>query len=297
MKICIIGSKNNGKTIDMIKKHAEKIGSADCIPIEEISLLIDNGISFTYKYNNITEYDAIIFKVPKSKYSLAALIVEAIPEKVTILNSPRCFYSTASKISFYQRLSHHGINVPKSIFADNPQATLSGLKLLRFPIMIKVPTGKKKVMVANSEQEVKSMIDALQVLKQPIILEEFYPEAEVMQVFVLGSEIIASVKKKPESINYLGGETKKSKAGRKVENAALEVSKIFNTEFARVDFLNTAEPTVIDINLCPNLHEASKICEVDIPGKLIDYVREKFDSNQKIPRIAENIKKALQDAI
>ncbi len=297
MKICIIGTKTNGATIELIKKQAEKIGEVDCIPIEEISLLIDNGISFTYKYNNITEYDAIIFKVPKSKYSLAALIIEAIPEKVILLNSPRCFYSTCSKIPFYERLSHSGVNVPKSIFADNPQATLSGLKLLRFPVMIKVPTGKKKVMLANSEQEVKSMMDALQVLKQPIILEEYYPEAEVIQVFVLGNEIIASIKRKPESINYLGGKLKETKINRKIENIALDVTEIFNTEFARVDFLNTAEPTVIDINICPNLYEASKICNVDIAKKLVSYVKEKFDEKNHIPNIAENIKKAFRDVI
>ena len=295
MKICIIGSTKRGDIDNLLIETAGKFGEVIYVPIEEISLLIDDGINFTYEYKNITENDIIIFRIPKSKYSLAGMIIEALPETTTLLNSPRCFYTCCSKIPFYEKLSRSGINVPKSIFADNPQAAISDLKLLRFPVMIKVPTGKEKVMLATSEQEVKSMVDALQVLKQPMLLEEYYPEAKVLSVYVLDGEVIAATERTPKSVNYVGGNIQKTKLSRKFEKAAIDVANTLNTEYAQIDILNTAEPTIIDVDMCPNMIEVCSVCETDIAEKLLQCAKEKFESNQHIPEIAEKIKKAFKD--
>ena len=107
------------------------------------------------------------------------------------LQDARSFLYSISRLNLYRILSQNGIKTPKIIFSDNPQASIFGLKLLRFPIMIKVPTDKNKVMLANSQQEAKSMVDALQVLEQPILLEEYYPEANIFHVFVVGDEVIS----------------------------------------------------------------------------------------------------------
>ncbi len=296
MKTCIIGSKEKNETDKLFMDTAKKLGEVLYVPIEDISLTIDNGINFTYEYENITEYDAILFLIPKSKYSLAGMILEALPEDVTLLNSPRCFYTSCSKIPFYEKLSSSGVKVPKSIFADNPQAAISDVNLLRFPIMVKVPTGKEKVMLAYSEQEVKSMVDALQVLKQPMILEEYYPEAKILSAFVLDNEIIAGVERNPEEINYIGGKIKEVKLKRNVENMALEVTEILNTDFARIDFLNTAKPTVADINICPNINEVCKICNTNIAEKIIFNLKNKFESDQQVPKLAKTIKDVFRDA-
>ncbi len=295
MKICIIGSNKRIETDNLLIQTAEKFGEIIYIPIEDISLLIDNGINFTYEYKNITENDVILFRIPKSKYSLAGMIIEALPETTTLLNSPRCFYTCCSKIPFYEKLSRSGINVPKSIFADNPQAAISDLKFLRFPVMIKVPTGKEKVMLANSEQEVRSMVDALQVLKQPMLLEEYYPDAKVISVLVLDGEAIAAIERTPSSINYIGGEIKKSKINRKIINTSLDIAAVLNTEYAQVDILNTAEPTVIDVNLCPDILKFSDVHGINLSENLFSVASKKFDSNQHIPELAEKIKKVFND--
>ncbi len=295
MKICIIGSKKRTESDNLLIDTAQKFGEILYVPIEDISLLIDNGINFTYEYKNIIENDIILFKIPKSKYSLAGMIIEALPETTTLLNSPRCFYTCCSKIPFYEKLSRSEMNVPKSIFADNPQAAISDLKFLRFPVMIKVPTSNDKVMLANSEQEVRSMVDALQVLKQPMFLEEYYPEAKVISVLVLDGTVVAALERSPTGINYSGGEIKQTKADRKVTNTSLKVAAVLNTEYAQVDILNTAEPTVIDVNLCPDVLMFSEIIQKNIAEEIFSIAKQKFESNQHIPEIAEKIKKVFKD--
>ncbi len=297
MEICLISSKQKKKTDELLLEEAKKIANVKQIPISCISLLIDNGINFVYEYEDISKFDVILFRIPKSKYNLAAPILEALPEKAISIYSPKSFYIASSKLSLYQILSRFGINVPRVIFADDPQTGVFDLKLLRFPILIKVPTDKKKVMLANSQQEAKSMIDALQVLEQPMLFEEYYPEAKLIQVFVLGDEVLTALEKEPKEIDYAGGELKKIKPNRKIIKTALNVANILKTDYARVDILDTAEPIVVDVNLCPLLGDAIKISGINIPEKIISYAKAKFESKEKIPKLFDEVKTIFTESI
>jgi len=297
MRICFIGSKQKMETDNLFLEKLKLIADVNYIPISDISLLIDNGINFVYEYEDISKFDAIFFRIPRAKYNLAASILEALPKKIIHLNSSKGFYLSSSKLSLYQNLSHSGINVPRVIFADNPQVSIFDLKLLRFPILIKVPTDKKKVMLANSQQEAKSMVDALQVLGQPILFEEYYPEAKLIRLFVLGNEIVASIERKPTEVNYGGGLSKKVSPSKKIIKTALDVADALKTEYLRVDVLDTAEPTVVDVNLCPLISDAIEISGVDIADKVIYYLNSKYESKENVSRLFDEVKSMFNEKL
>ncbi|MCD6576199.1 MAG: hypothetical protein J7K73_03505 [Nanoarchaeota archaeon] len=290
MRICYVGQNSKKETDELLISNFKELGEVKYVKISNISLLIDGGINFVYEYEDLSKFNIIFFRVPRSKYTLAASILEALPESVIHLNSPRSFYNASSRLSLYRNLSHAGINVPKVIFADNPQTSIFDLKLLRFPILIKVPTDKNKVMLANSQQEAKSMVDALQVLEQPILFEEYYPEARVIQAYVLGDEVIATLVKDPEDINYAGGEVKKHTPSKKIIRTALDVANALNAEYMRVDILDTARPIVIDVNLCPFLSEAIKASGVDIAKKVASYLKSKYESIENASKLFDEVK-------
>ena len=295
MNICFIGPKQKRETDNLFLEKLNSIANVKYVPISNISLLIDNGINFVYEYEDISKFDAVFFRIPRAKYTLAASILEALPKKIIHLNSPKGFYLSSSKLSLYQNLSHSGINVPRIIFADNPQVSIFDLKLLRFPILIKVPTDKKKVMLANSQQEAKSMVDALQVLEQPILFEEYYPEAKLIRLFVLGNEIIASLERKPTDVNYVGGLFKKANPSKKIIKVALDVADALKTEYIRIDVLDTAEPTVVDVNLCPLISDAIEVSEVDIVDKVISYLTSKYESKEKVSKMFDEVKSMFSE--
>ncbi len=290
MRFCYIGNDKKKETDDIFLELFRKNGNVKYVDVSNISLLIDGGINFVYEYEDISKFDALFFRIPRSKYELAASILDALPKNISCLTSPKAFQAVSSRLSLYRILSLSNINVPKVIFSDNPQTSIFDLNLLRFPVMIKVPTDKKKVMLANSQQEAKSMVDALQVLEQPILFEEYYPEAKVIHAFVLGDEVVAALTKKPEDINYVGGKLKKIKPSKKVVQLALKVADTLNTEFLRVDILDTAEPIVVDANLCPFLADAIKASDVDIPKKVVLYLKSKVESKNKAEKLFDEVK-------
>ena len=270
MKICLIGSKNRTETEKSLLYESVDMKH---VPISDISLFINNGVSFVYNHSNINEFDAVIFRVPKKKYNLAASITESLPKDVIILSSPKSFYSTSSRLTLYETLSRFGVSVPKVIFADNPDVATSNLKLLKFPILIKVPTDSNKIMLANSQQEAKSMIDALQVLEQPMIFEEYHPQENIIHLYMIGNDAVVALKRKSTEVNYSGGILSKQKPGRKIINVALKVMDILKTDYARIDILDAIEPVVIDVELCPFLKEATNVSGVNIPHKLVEYLK------------------------
>ncbi len=272
MKICLIGSKNAMETEKMLMRGCKGV-EVTYIPISDISLLINHGVSLVYEQEGIEQFDAIIFRVPKKKYALAASITESLQRDMIFLSSPKSFYSASSRLVLYELLSRFGVEVPKVLFADNPYVATSSLQLLKFPILIKVPTDSNKVMIANSIQEAKSMIDALQVLGQPMIFEEYHPGEDIIHMYIVGDEVVASLKRKPSEINYAGGDLKKYKPGKKMVNLALKAMDALKTDYARVDVLDSIEPEVIDVNLCPSLEDVFNIGGVEIPLKIMEYLK------------------------
>ena len=292
-KVCYIGPMDLKKTDEFFLERFRKVTDVKYVPISQISLLIDNGINFVYEYEDISKYDVIFFRVPRSKYSLSASILESLPKDVVSLHSPKAFYFASSRLSLYRALSKAGINTPRVIFSDNPQVSIFDLRLLRFPILIKVPTDKKKVMIANSQQEAKSMVDALQVLEQPILFEEYYPEANLIHTFVLGGKVVASVRRTPKEINYAGGELKKVSPAKKVIKVALEVADVLNADFLRVDILDTAEPVVVDVNLCPLIYNFTNEIDTEIFDEIVKYTLAKFNSKEETSRFFEEVTSAF----
>jgi glutathione synthase/RimK-type ligase-like ATP-grasp enzyme len=291
-RIGYISSDKLTKTDNLFIEEIKKAAEVKHIPISHISLLIDNGINLIYEYEDISKFDGIFFRVPKSKYLLAASIIESLPSDIISLHSSKGFSVASSRLNLYRTLSKEGVPTPKIIFSDNPQASMFGLKLLRFPIMIKVPTDKNKVMLANSQQEAKSMVDALQVLEQPLLLEEYYPEARVFHVFVIGDEVVFSFKRIPDEINYSKGKIEKCNVSGKVSRTALKVANILNVDFARVDILDTAEPIVIDVNVTPLIYDFQK-ADINIVGEVVKHFLSKIESKEKESSILDDIKSVL----
>ncbi|MCD6546937.1 MAG: hypothetical protein J7K22_00060 [Nanoarchaeota archaeon] len=273
-KICIIGVNKKQETDKLLINEAEKIASVDYVPISDISLLIDNGINLIYENKELSEYDFIIFRISKTKYHIASLILQGLHNESKCLQSKLGFDVSKSRLLLYQFLSKNKIKVPRIIFSDDPETAALNLELLRFPILIKVPTDKKKVMLANTLQEAKSMMDALQVLEQPILLEEYYPEAKLIQVFILNNKILTAVIKTPSEINYAGGEAQLyKKIDEKIKKTALKVSSVIKSKFLRVDIINTAEPTVVDVDLCPFISNVCKVCNFNIAEEIMKFVK------------------------
>jgi len=148
-------------------------------------------------------------------------------------------------------------------------------------------------MLANTQSEAIAMMDTLQTLNQPIFLEELHKE-DLLQVFVVRNDVIATLKRKTSEAEYEKYEI--SKPSRAVVRVALNVCRILKTSFARIDILGTQEPVIVDVDICPLL---SKIKDKDVGDKVFKKIKAlaEVEKGGIIVKFIEDVKMVLRDII
>lgn len=272
--LCYVTFKKGTSTDKILKeKLGEKFTLNNC-RISDLALTITKGeTTVKVKGLDCSLYDAVFIRIPKNFYQNINPIAKQIPLDVIFPQGRRGFEIISSKLSLIQALARRKIDVPNIIFAEDVERVANNLKGVRFPVLLRVPTDKKKVMLANSIQEVASMMDALKVLEQPIYIEEYHPEANRLSLYVVGDEVVAATKTKTEKLDYQGETTNYGPRDNE-KKLALDVASVLRTSLVRVDMLDKPQ-IVVDVNLCPYLEDVKKITKVDIFDKISSLFAEK----------------------
>lgn len=297
--ICIIGVSQK-KPTDMILLKGAKMNfhSVLFVPISSIRLITKNGKIFVkYRETDLSKFDSVFIRVPESKYRIASIILDNLPDDVLKVQNPESFLITSNRLLLCQKLAKAGISVPKICFADTAEAASRSFSELRFPILVRVPFDKEKIMLAKNATEAKALMDTLETLKQPIFLEEFYTDVNLFQIFVVGGKVIGSLKIKAVDIGYTKGEISQVKVSGNIRRIATHACKVLDTNLARVDILDTPEPVVVDVDICPSLVKLKKISKEDIGNKIFERLNYlvRVRKGGMIVRFIEDVKLLIED--
>lgn len=190
-----------------------------------------------------------------------------------------------NKIESLQKLSAHKIPIPDTLFSVNPNEIQQQIQLLGgTPIVIKTHEGTqgKGVMLADSNQAAKSIIDTMHSLNKPILLQEFIKESksEDIRVFVIGGKIVAAMKRIGikndfRSNIHLGGKGCTVKLTETEEKIALEATRILGLSIAGVDLIRSKRgPLVLEVNSTPGLQGIETYTKINIAEHIINYIEE-----------------------
>jgi hypothetical protein len=155
---------------------------------------------------------------------------------------------------------------------------------MNYPITLKFPHGTqgKGVMFADSFASASSMLDALETLKQPFIIQEYVETSGVdIRAIVVGDKVVASMKRKA----VVGEKRANIHAGGKGESCVLDVhtkkiaidtAKSIGAEICAVDMLESIKgPQVIEANLSPGLQGITATTEINVADKIAKFLYEK----------------------
>jgi glutathione synthase/RimK-type ligase-like ATP-grasp enzyme len=275
MEICVIGRKNTDAADQKFIEAAKGIADVVLIPITSLALMNnEDGSSVRYQSRKLSSFDAIIFRVRKEQYNLAYQVANNFAKGAVTIQMPKSFLTASSKSLLFHELAKVSIKVPRTLFSEDKETIEANLNKFRYPVMIKVPTDKKKFMIANSHQEVKSMVDTLKTLGQPIIIEEYYPDAVLFRVFVLGDKVVCTLKINKPDPNYRGGEPKIAKPSKEMVEVALQTAKALKTEIAIIRMVDSKEPRVVDVSVCPYFEDAEKVSGAKFSEKVFQRIKE-----------------------
>jgi ribosomal protein S6--L-glutamate ligase len=163
------------------------------------------------------------------------------------------------------------------------------------PLVIKLLEGTQGigVVLAETHQAAKSVIEAFRGLDANILVQEFIKEAAGMDIrcFVIDNKVVASMKRQGapgefRSNLHRGGNAEQIKLTPEERSTAVRAAKAMGLRVAGVDLLRSNHgPVVMEVNSSPGLEGIENATGVDVAGKIIDFLQKNAASGKTRDRI------------
>ena len=237
-----------------------------------------------YQGRPLPKQDAVIPRIGHSHTHYGTAVVRQFEQMGTfVVNSADAIVRSRDKLQCLQILSKKGIALPRTGFAHANKDIDNLIELVGgAPLVIKVLEGAQGVgvVLADTHQSAKSMLEAFRGLKARILVQEFVEEAEGEDIrcLVVNGEAIAAMKRKGapgefRSNLHRGGNSQAATLTAAERQLAIKAAAAVGLQVAGVDILRSSHgPLVIEINSSPGLEGIESATQIDIAGQVIEFV-------------------------
>ncbi len=264
MKLCVIslGGESSKRIAEEAKEFFEDVSEMN---LNEMELSVDDkGFFVKNGGGHLEDYDCIYIRGSHKYALLQRALTRALHKKVYMPIKPNAFTLGHNKLLCSLELQQRRINVPTTYFVLNAKQAKALLRELHYPIIIKIPEGTqgKGVMFADSESSARSMIDALDVFKQPYIIQEYVEtgekNSEDIRAVVAGGRVVGAMKRVSDSSDvraniHASGKGEKYFLDAELEKMAVKAARAIGADVAAVDLLKGRRSFVLEVNLSPGL--------------------------------------------
>lgn len=248
----------------------------------------ENGVPVVYYLGKkMSDINAIIPRIASSATHLGARLIR----QFSILGIPSTIDAVPltkvrDKLVVQQLLINGGIPMPNTYFpAEESDPDVWGFKPGNYPMIVKMLHGNRGagVILAESQAALKSVLDAFQRLKEPVIVQEFIKEAKGRDIraFVVNGEIVAAMERCAKSNDFRsnlhqGGHAVNIELSDLEKNLILRTAHICELDVTGIDLLRSEKgPLILEVNGSPGLEGIETVTGIDVAGKIIQYLEEK----------------------
>ena len=241
-----------------------------------------------YQGKQLKDFDAIIPRIGASNTFYGTAVVRQFEMmEVFTTNTSQAILRARDKLHCLQILSKEGIGLPITGFAHSTK-DIEGLVGIvgGAPLVIKLLEGTQGIGVVLTEtyQAATSVIEAFRGLNANILVQEFIAEAKGADIrcFVVNNKVVASMKRQGapgefRSNLHRGGNAKRIKLTPEERSTAVRAAKSMGLRVAGVDLLRSNHgPVVMEVNSSPGLEGIEKATEIDVSGKIIEFLEKKL---------------------
>jgi ribosomal protein S6--L-glutamate ligase len=250
-----------------------------------------------YQGQPLENIDAIIPRIAASKTFYGTAVVRQFEVMgVFSANDSQAISRSRDKLRCLQILSREGIGLPVTGFAHSTQDIDSLIETVGgAPVVIKMLEGTQGigVVLAETHQAARSVIEAFRGLDANILVQEFIKESNGMDVrcFVIDNKVVASIKRQGadgefRSNLHRGGKAETIKLTPEERSTAIRAAKAMGLRVAGVDMLRSNHgAVVIEVNSSPGLEGIEKASEIDVAGKIIEFLEKNAVNGKSRDRI------------
>lgn len=246
-----------------------------------------------YQGKPLGDVDAVIPRIGASNTFYGTAVVRQFEiMNVFTANDSEAISRSRDKLRCLQILARRGIGLPVTGFAHSTQDIDGLIELVGgAPLVIKLLEGTQGigVVLAETYQAAKSVIEAFRGLDANILVQEYIKEAggADLRCFVVGDKVIAAMKRQGgpgefRSNLHRGGSATKVRLTPEERSTAVRAVKAMGLRVAGVDLLRSNHgPVVMEVNSSPGLEGIERATNVDVAGKIIDYIEKNLAQDKK----------------
>lgn len=289
MKAALIslGSKSSVMTYEAMQKYFE---SVDMILLKKVEVCLGKDAAILYEGKELTNYDCVYVKGSYRYANLLCSLASMLEGKVAYMPFfANAFTTVHNKLLTHLVLQQRKIPMPRTYITSTIAAAKDLLKRTNYPIVMKFPEGTqgKGVMFADSYSSASSLLDALGVLNQPFIIQEYVETGgSDIRALVVGEKVVAAMRRKAQTQEkraniHAGGVGQPVQLSREVTKLAITTAWALGADICGVDILESPlGPLVIEANISPGLQGLSKVSSVDIPDEIAKFLF--FKTQEKV---------------
>lgn len=250
-----------------------------------------------YQGKSLDGVDAVIPRIAASATFYGNAVVRQFEMMgVYTVNPSQAIARSRDKLRSLQLLSRKGIGLPVTGIA-NETKDIEGLMndVGGAPLVIKLIEGMQGigVVLAETQQAAKSVIEAFRSLDANILVQEFIAESKGADIrcFVVGDKVVASIKRQGapgefRSNIHRGGAATVIKLTPEERSTAVRAAQAMGLRVAGVDVLRSNHgPLIMEVNSSPGLEGIEGATERDIAGAVIEYIAKKAKPGPQTDRI------------
>ena len=299
MKIAILSQDASLYSTRRLKESGEELGHEMRIVnyLRCYMNITSHKPSIYYNGKPLESFDAVIPRIAASKTFYGTAVVRQFEVMgVFSANESQAISRSRDKLRCLQILARDGIGLPVTGFAHATQ-DIDGL--LEFvggaPVVIKLLEGTQGigVVLAETQNAAKSVIEAFRQLDANILVQEFIKEAAGVDLrcFVVGGRVVAAMKRQGaegdfRSNLHRGGKADMVKLTPEERTTAVRAAKSMGLKVAGVDLLRSHHgPVVMEVNSSPGLEGIEKASSIDVAKKIIEFLAKNAPSGSTRDRI------------
>ena len=288
MKIAILSRNSRLYSTQRLVEVARERGHVVRVldPLRCYVRIAPGDVAIRYKGKPLKDIDAVIPRIgTTSTFYGTAVLRQLEMMGVYTPNPSDAVLRARDKLRALQILASQGLDMPVTVFGDNPDDTADVLAMLGDPPhVIKLNEGSQGtgVVLAEKRSASQSVIEAFRGLYANFLVQEFIGEANGsdLRCFVVGNKVVAAMQRDASPGDFRanlhrGGSAQAATLSSEERQISIRAAKALGLGIAGVDLLRSRRgPLILEVNASPGLEGIEAATGVDVSGHIIKHLEQ-----------------------
>lgn len=286
MKIAILSRKatlySTSRLVEACRNRDAQVSVLN--PLHCIVKLSKKKPEVFHEGERVTGLDGVVPRIGASITFYGLAVVRQFEMMgVFAANESQAIARSRDKLRTLQLFSRHDIGIPPTSFARRRQDLRSAIRRVGgAPVILKLLEGTQGmgVILAESVKSAESVLDAMNTLRQNILIQAYIEEAEGTdyRAIVVDGKVVAAMSRKATEGEFRSNIHRGATAAGVTldplyEKTAVDAARVLGLNIAGVDMIPSKEgPMVLEVNSSPGLEGIERATGVDVAGAMIDFV-------------------------